>query len=58
MELAECSLVSSHVPILKHKAKHRYITRMRLFVCFVKQLKEQRSPESFGCHNNAAEHRI
>ncbi len=40
MKLAKCLVVSSHEPALKHEAKHRYITRKQLFVCFLKQLKE------------------
>ncbi len=40
VKLTQCPVVSSHALILKHKAKHGYITQIRLFVCFVKQLKE------------------
>ncbi len=36
----ECLVVSSHVPTLKHEAKHRYITQKWLSVYFMKQLKE------------------
>ncbi len=34
MNLAECLEVSSHVPTLKHEAKHGYMTQKWLFVCF------------------------
>ncbi len=34
------SVVSSHVPTLKHEAKHGCIKRKCLFVCFVKGLKD------------------
>ncbi len=40
VKLTKCLAVSSHVPTLKHEAKHGYITQKQLFVCFVKQLKE------------------
>ncbi len=40
VKLTECLVVSSHVLMLKHKAKHRYITQKQLFVCFAKHLKE------------------
>ncbi len=36
----KCLVASSHVPTLKHEAKHGYITQKQLFVCFMKQLKE------------------
>ncbi len=31
MKLAECLVVSSHVPTLKHEAKHGYVTQKWLF---------------------------
>ncbi len=40
VKLTKCLVVSSHVVTLKHKVKHEYITWKRLFVCFLKQLKE------------------
>ncbi len=40
MKLVQCLVVSYHVMTLKHEAKHGYLTRKRLFVCLMKQLKE------------------
>ncbi len=39
-EGTECLVVSSHVPTLKHNIKQRLITQKRLFVYFLKHLKE------------------
>ncbi len=41
--LAKCLVVSSHVPTLKHKAKHGYITWKQQFVCFVGSESEKES---------------
>ncbi len=48
MEVGECLVVSSHVPILQHRAKHVYITRKRLFVCL---FREAAGRDVFGLYS-------
>ncbi len=38
--IAECLVMSAHVPTLKHKVEHQHMTQKQLF-CFLKQLKKQ-----------------
>ncbi len=40
VKLAECLVVSSHVPTQKHKAKHGHITQKRLFQLLLETNKQ------------------
>ncbi len=45
VKLCKCFVVSSHVPTLKHEAKHGYVTQKRLF-----QLLHETNKQLFQGH--------